>query len=678
MTTPPRKPVFIEKIFPVTLLNQQVYYEHGGNPFKGLHRWYSRKPLSFSRASVLGSLLPADLTMEEFEYLLGMDPDGKTKLYKTPPGSVRIQKVHDLCEQMWGTRTPTVMDAFAGGGSIPFEAVRYGLRVLASDLNPVAVVTMKAAMEYPLKFGAQLQEDIDYWVKWVGDEAAKRLDPFFPSLPGETVQNYLWAHTVVCPSCESVVPLSPNWWLYKRPEKQNLHKWCAVKPIPNLAEKRVDFELVKGRKGKGSTIVTETGEDYDPDTTTTSSRGVGKCPNCGSVIEDDYIVKQGGEDGLGHQLYTVSFKRGQGNLEFRLPDQIDIEGINKSERYLPTKPDRYIPLEAVPFGHLSSERSSMIQKGLDQWHKLFNPRQLLTLVTYVGILNEAKEKLLAEMDPDRAAGILTYLAMVMDRCSDMNCRLAHWDSSRAGSKTASAQHSLNLMWNYPEVAGTGELWHWCADALASDYKTLCSLLGIDSSTLIPPAPLVKGGSELDTGVAPLIKSDSEAQAHSLLMDEAKVPTPPLSRGAGGDLQHLAKQRNLPYTPGHLPYNHKLVDRAKELRKNMTPPERKLWENYLKTFPDRVYRQRPIDHFIVDFYCPAKKLVIEIDGDPHFTEEGKLYDEERTQILEAYGLNVLRFTNLEVMDHFESVCSRIATFDPPQPPLTRGEQDNTLQ
>jgi adenine-specific DNA methylase len=61
--------VFIEKIMPVKLLNEQVYYEHGGNPFKGLHRWYSRKPLSFSRASVLASLLPADISMEEFEYL---------------------------------------------------------------------------------------------------------------------------------------------------------------------------------------------------------------------------------------------------------------------------------------------------------------------------------------------------------------------------------------------------------------------------------------------------------------------------------------------------------------------------------------------------------------------------------------------------------------------------------
>jgi putative DNA methylase len=224
--TPNRPAVFIEKIFPVTLLNQQVYYEHGGNPFKGLHRWYSRKPLSFSRASVLGSLLPDTVTPEEFEYLLGLQrrlggqPDTTTKLYKTPPSPERIKQVHDLCEQTWGTRTPTVLDAFAGGGSIPFEAVRYGLNVLASDLNPVAVVTMKAAMEYPLKFGPDLQHEIDKWVKWVGDEAEKRLAEFFPSQEGETVQNYLWAHTVVCPSCESVVPLSPNWWLYKRPEKQ--------------------------------------------------------------------------------------------------------------------------------------------------------------------------------------------------------------------------------------------------------------------------------------------------------------------------------------------------------------------------------------------------------------------------------------------------------------------------
>ncbi len=222
------------------------------------------------------------------------------------------------------------MDAFAGGGSIPFEAARYGFNVLASDLNPVAVVTMKAAMEYPLKFGPDLQQDIDKWVKWVGDEAEKRLAEFFPSLPGETVQNYLWAHTVVCPQCQSVVPLSPNWWLYKRPEKQNLHKWCAVKPIPNPENKRVDFEVVRGKKGKGIAIQTAEGE-YDPETTATISRGVGKCPNCGSVIENDLIYEQGRADVMGHQLYAVAYRRGEGNLEFRLPQSIDDDGFDKAK-----------------------------------------------------------------------------------------------------------------------------------------------------------------------------------------------------------------------------------------------------------------------------------------------------------------------------------------------------------
>lgn len=123
MTT--RKPVFIEKIMPVKLLNEQVYYEHGENPFKGLHRWYSHKPLSFSRALVLGLLLPEGVLIEESEYLLGLNrrvagmQDKTPKLYKTPPSPDQIKKVQELCEQQWGTQTPTVLDAFTGGGSIP-------------------------------------------------------------------------------------------------------------------------------------------------------------------------------------------------------------------------------------------------------------------------------------------------------------------------------------------------------------------------------------------------------------------------------------------------------------------------------------------------------------------------------------------------------------------------------
>jgi len=481
---PKRKPVFIEKIFPVKLLNEQVYYEHGGNPFKGLHRWYSRKPLSFSRASVLGSLLPADVSMEEFEYLLGLNhrvqgfQDKTTKLYKTPPSPERIQKVHDLCEQVWGTRTPTVLDAFAGGGSIPFEAARYGLNVLASDLNPVAVVTMKAAIEYPLKFGPDLQKDIDKWVKWVGDEAEKRLAKFFPSAEGETVQNYLWAHTVVCPTCESVVPLSPNWWLYKRPEKQNLHKWCAVRPIPNPEQKRVDFELVRGKKGKGDAIALESGEEYDPGSTTTISRAVGRCPNCINVIENEVIMQAAQNKQLSYQLYAVAFKQNESGLKFRLPIDEDLDALDKVTKFSDKSMDYwrqndFLPDIEVPEG---KDLDEQIRIFCPRWMDMFNPRQLLTLVTYVEILNEVKEKLRLEYELAKVEAIATYLALVFDRCVDANCRLVIFNASRACIQKASTQHAMNLMWNYPETNGATELWKACQEEAARDYTPLCNLL----------------------------------------------------------------------------------------------------------------------------------------------------------------------------------------------------------
>jgi very-short-patch-repair endonuclease len=111
---------------------------------------------------------------------------------------------------------------------------------------------------------------------------------------------------------------------------------------------------------------------------------------------------------------------------------------------------------------------------------------------------------------------------------------------------------------------------------------------------------------------------------------------------------MNRQKTLLRSDFHLPYNLQLVERAKELRKNMTPAEKKLWNNYLKTFKFRVLRQRPINNFIVDFYCANLKLVIEVDGDSHFTPEGKDYDAERTAILEGYGLKVMRFTNENVL------------------------------
>jgi len=119
-----------------------------------------------------------------------------------------------------------------------------------------------------------------------------------------------------------------------------------------------------------------------------------------------------------------------------------------------------------------------------------------------------------------------------------------------------------------------------------------------------------------------------------------------------------RRRGLIFTGRHLPYNPRIVERAKVLRKNMTPAEKKLWLGYLRGFRFRVLPQRPIDNYIVDFYCPALKLVIEIDGESHRTEEGKRYDEERDAVLSAYGLETLRVSNEAVLNDFDSVCGKI--------------------
>jgi putative DNA methylase len=496
MTKSQRPQVFIEKIIPVKLLNEQVYYEHGGNPFKGLHRWYSRKPLSFSRASVLASLLPADISMEEFEYLLGLHPekDGilvkkkeAIKLYKTPPTSRIIEKLEEYCEKVWGKRKPVVLDAFAGNGSIPFEAARYGLNVFASDLNPVAVTIMKAVMQYPLKFGSDLQQDLDKWVRWIGNRAEKQLAEFFPSNKTEKTIHYLWAHTVICPNCEFVIPLSPNWWLYRRTEKQNLHKWCAVKPVLNLDRKIVEFELVKGAKGKGTTIQTKD-DDYDPNSMTTMSKGVGKCinPNCGCVIEENIIKSQANSFGLGHQLYAVAIHEEKGSLQFRIPNDLDLEGIYKAEKFLGEKQEKLSNSSLF----LKEERFNgyadrCIAYGLNKQSDYFNPRQLLALSTYMEIVNEAISKIKFECEPEKVEAISVYLTLILDRCVDKNCRLSHLDAVTGSVKPAMGQHSLNLFWNYPEISIWGLSWNYEGRKTISDYSKLCSYFSLKSDSIIP-------------------------------------------------------------------------------------------------------------------------------------------------------------------------------------------------
>ena len=106
------------------------------------------------------------------------------------------------------------------------------------------------------------------------------------------------------------------------------------------------------------------------------------------------------------------------------------------------------------------------------------------------------------------------------------------------------------------------------------------------------------------------------------------------------------------------HNKNNVPIAKILRKNMTKEEKHLWYDYLRDHPVRFLRQKVIGEYIVDFYCASAKLVFELDGSGHYTEEGKEYDKERTAFLEKYGLKVVRIPNTEIHSNFDGVCKYI--------------------
>ena len=111
-------------------------------------------------------------------------------------------------------------------------------------------------------------------------------------------------------------------------------------------------------------------------------------------------------------------------------------------------------------------------------------------------------------------------------------------------------------------------------------------------------------------------------------------------------------------PRITPYNLRLKTASRTLRREATPAERKLWFEFLSYLPEKFTRQKPLGSYIADFYCPRVRLVIEIDGDSRFTPGGEAHDDERTTALAALNVRVIRFTNLEVREQFESVCVRI--------------------
>ena len=188
------------------------------------------------------------------------------------------QAAHEALGGEPGTR-PLVVDPFAGGGSIPLEALRVGADAFASDLNPVPVLLNKVVLEYIPKYGQRLADEVRKWGEWIKREAEKELAEFYPKdADGATPIAYLWARTIQCegPGCGAEVPLIRSLWLAKKANRS-----VALQLVPNPKAKRVDFQIiVKQRDGWVEQANPKT-KIENPKFDGTVKRGSATCPCCG-------------------------------------------------------------------------------------------------------------------------------------------------------------------------------------------------------------------------------------------------------------------------------------------------------------------------------------------------------------------------------------------------------------
>ena len=499
-----RPKVLIEDWLPIEALGAESKRERGASsalpPLYFLHVWWARRPLTVSRAAILASMLPqwspdwpshlAEQFPSEkvyhkwFVHLTGIRGDpvrgrklidwakvrgiklkehpygGAPRAFTVNPSAEDLQTMGDLLEHTWGTRDLSVLDPFAGGGSIPFEALRYGFTTIANDLNPVAAVILKATLNYPARFGPDLAADIRKWGNVWAERVKEKLSPFFPKQPGENIFAYLWARTVACPTTGKPVPLSPNWWL---------RKGNAPVAVSLIAEKGMDepqFVIVEGDAVEATT----------PDEGTVS-RGVGRSPWTGETISGDYIKAEAQAGRMGQVLYAVAIKQPRGGFEFRAPTDEDLAAVRRAEVELARKKSEWIARDVIPTESFPGGNDNRpLYYGMPLWSDFFSSRQLLAMGIFLRVLHNLKTEMLGNMSKSRAEAVFTYLAFSFDKCADYNCILSTWEVSRQVVKHIFARHDFSMTWSYGEFDASANLLPWAVGQIESAYKGLAKLV----------------------------------------------------------------------------------------------------------------------------------------------------------------------------------------------------------
>jgi adenine-specific DNA methylase len=418
----------------------------------------------------------------------------------------------------------TVLDPTAGGGSIPFEALRLGHNVIANELNPVATTILYATLDYPARFGPDLVTEIRRWGRKLLDHVEAGMEGLAPFstipesertrlrehlkhcpelLPQFDVPEYdhtglIYCRQVMCPHCGGEVPLLNTLWL----ANEARDPW-GVRVL--TANGKVHFETYRiadrrepswGPQKKNSTV----------------NRGVGTCVHCKQGITGDEVKAQArGESAHGtwtDRLYAVVAVRLQPKLDrhgqpqryktgerageiktekvrfFRPPNARDLAAISEAQRRLQDKwpeweAEGLIPTEEIPPGHRRDERDGLVNYGITRWTQMFTPRQLLGHLYLIEGLNRLKPAVLRELGTAKGRAVVTYLQFAIDKGLDYNSRWTRWEFTRGIVKGTFGRHDFSIKWTFGEMVFTGPNSGaaWGLSQVLDAYEGIASLAG---------------------------------------------------------------------------------------------------------------------------------------------------------------------------------------------------------
>jgi adenine-specific DNA methylase len=373
------------------------------------------------------------------------------------------QAAHEALGGAPGTR-PLVVDPFAGGGSIPLEALRVGADGFASDLNPVAVLLNKVVLEYIPKYGQRLADEVHKWGEWIKLEAEKELAKFFPKdADGSTPIAYLWARTVLseAPSTDEFpvqIPLLRTLWLSKREGFLRALRWVRNKGS------EIETELSEiHRNGQKLNVRRPMLEIFAPTAASqveagTVRSGSATCPVTGFTTSAARVKEQLKQQRGGAQhsrLYAVFVERTSGR-EFRIATKNDFETFQRATegaRHVLLKNPTAFPTESInavrPYKNTRG-LSAVTRIGCASFADLYNHRQLLSIYVFY----EALEKLNRSkcgLESELLRAVQTALAFAINRGVSQNTSMSRWDASRLTIKGAFSKQALAVVWDFAEA-----------------------------------------------------------------------------------------------------------------------------------------------------------------------------------------------------------------------------------